>query len=43
MLQRIISPIPAHLAHTQSVQGMTVGVMVMVQQTSVLMRSGVRT
>lgn len=43
MLQRTISPIQAHVAHAQSVQGMTVGVVAMVQMTTVLMHSGVRT
>jgi hypothetical protein len=43
MLQRTISPFHAHVAHGQSVQGMTMGAVVMVQLTTVLMRSGVRT
>lgn len=43
MLQRNISSIHALVAHAPSVQGLTVGVVAMVQQTTTLMRSGVRT
>jgi len=43
MLQRIISPIYVHVASAQSVQGLAVGVVAMVQMTTVLIRAGVRT
>jgi hypothetical protein len=43
MLQRTTSLIHAHVASAQSVQGLAVGIVAMVQMTTVLIRAGVRT